>query len=55
VIFAVTDIDAGDEIRRVISFHGLINSLWKVIWFYMKFLKWIFFYLFELFHASQKL
>jgi len=30
VIFAVIDIDAGDVIGRVISFHAMIISIWEV-------------------------
>jgi len=28
--FAITEIDAGDEIGRFISFHAVINAIWEV-------------------------
>ena len=37
MIVAVIDIDAGDEIGQVISFHAGINSTWRVFQFHENF------------------
>ena len=33
MIFAIIEIDAGDEIGQFISFHEVINSIWEVFYF----------------------
>jgi len=32
--FVITEIDAGDEIGRFISFHAVINKIWEVFPFH---------------------